>query len=48
MDMQYLVTFTVMLIVGVVWNLTAGMRYQARIARYREQRTRHLYEMTKN
>lgn len=48
MDMQYLVTFTVMLIVGVVvGNLTAGMRYQARIARYREQRTRHLYEMTK-
>ena len=47
-DMQYLLTFTVMLIVGVVvGNLTAGMRYQARIARYREQRTRHLYEMTK-
>ncbi|NHB95419.1 two-component system sensor histidine kinase KdpD [Photorhabdus stackebrandtii] len=47
-DMQYLLTFTVMLIVGVVvGNLTAGMRYQARIARYREQRTRHLYEMTR-
>lgn len=28
-------------------NLTAGVRYQARVARYREQRTRHLYEMSK-
>ncbi|MBC8951923.1 two-component system sensor histidine kinase KdpD [Xenorhabdus sp. PB62.4] len=47
-DMQYLLTFTVMLIVGaVVGNLTAGIRYQARIARYREQRTRHLYEITR-
>ncbi|MEQ2024381.1 two-component system sensor histidine kinase KdpD [Xenorhabdus szentirmaii] len=47
-DMQYLLTFTVMLFVGVVvGNLTAGIRYQARIARYREQRTRHLYEITR-
>ncbi|SFN49574.1 two-component system sensor histidine kinase KdpD [Xenorhabdus japonica] len=47
-DMQYLLTLTVMLIVGaVVGNLTAGIRYQARIARYREQRTRHLYEITR-
>ncbi|PHM36070.1 two-component system sensor histidine kinase KdpD [Xenorhabdus innexi] len=47
-DMQYLLTFTVMLIVGVVvGNLTAGIRYQARVARYREQRTRHLYEITR-
>lgn len=47
-DMQYLVTFAVMLTVGlVIGNLTAGVRYQARIARYREQRTRHLYEMSK-
>lgn len=46
--MQYLVTFSVMLIVGlVVGNLTAGMRYQTRVARYREQRTRHLFEMTR-
>ena len=30
-----------MLIVGLVGNLTAGMRYQTRVARYREQRTRH-------
>ncbi|WP_336853439.1 two-component system sensor histidine kinase KdpD [Pseudescherichia vulneris] len=47
-DVQYLLTFGVMLTVGlVIGNLTAGVRYQARIARYREQRTRHLYEMSK-
>lgn len=47
-DVQYLLTFTVMLTVGlVIGNLTAGVRYQARVARYREQRTRHLYEMSK-
>ncbi|NDL62741.1 DUF4118 domain-containing protein [Enterobacteriales bacterium SAP-6] len=47
-DLQYLVTFAVMLIVGLtVGNLTAGVRYQARIARYREQRARQLYAMSK-
>ena len=47
-DVQYILTFVVMLIVGlVIGNLTAGMRYQARVARYREQRTRHLYEMSR-
>jgi len=47
-DMQYLLTFGVMLTVGlVIGNLTAGVRYQARVARYREQRTRHLYQMSK-
>ncbi|WP_436857084.1 two-component system sensor histidine kinase KdpD [Citrobacter tructae] len=47
-DVQYLLTFAVMLTVGLlVGNLTAGVRYQARVARYREQRTRHLYEMSK-
>ena len=47
--MQYLLTFAVMLTVGlVIGNLTAGVRYQARVARYREQRTRQsLYEMSK-
>lgn len=46
--MQYLLTFGVMLTVGLlIGNLTAGVRYQARVARYREQRTRHLYEMSK-
>lgn len=48
-NLQYLVTFAVMLAVGViVGNLTAGVRYQARVARYREQRARHLYEMAKS
>jgi two-component system sensor histidine kinase KdpD len=47
-DVQYVLTFAVMLTVGLlIGNLTAGVRYQARIARYREQRTRHLYEMSK-
>ncbi|WJY13909.1 two-component system sensor histidine kinase KdpD [Pectobacteriaceae bacterium CE90] len=47
-DAQYLVTFGVMLSVGIlVGSLTAGVRYQARVARYREQRVRHLYEMSK-
>ncbi|WP_058911744.1 two-component system sensor histidine kinase KdpD [Entomohabitans teleogrylli] len=47
-DVQYLLTFAVMLSVGlIIGNLTAGVRYQARVARYREQRTRHLYEMSK-
>ncbi|GAB7204822.1 hypothetical protein OS21_13120 [Dickeya oryzae] len=47
-DAQYLVTFAVMLTIGIlVGNLTAGVRYQARVARYREQRVRHLYEMSK-
>lgn len=48
-DMQYLLTFAVMLTVGlVIGNLTAGVRYQARVARYREQRTRSLYELSKS
>ena len=47
-DVQYLLTFGVMLTVGLlIGNLTAGVRYQARVARYRERRTRHLYEMSK-
>ncbi len=47
-DMQYLLTFGVMLAVGIIiGNLTAGVRYQARVARYREQRARHLYEMSR-
>ncbi|WP_338563140.1 two-component system sensor histidine kinase KdpD [Erwinia sp. E_sp_B04_8] len=45
-DAQYLVTFAVMLAVGVITgNLTAGVRYQARVARHREQRARYLYEL---
>src|SRR5476649_1277009 len=46
-DLEYLVTFTVMLIVGLtVGNLTAGVRHQTRIARAGERRARLLYEMS--
>ncbi|CDH46130.1 two-component system sensor histidine kinase KdpD [Candidatus Contendibacter odensensis] len=47
-DWQYLLTFLVMLIVGlIVGQLTARFRYQAYVASAREQRTRHLYEMAR-
>jgi len=47
-DWQYLLTFIVMLIVGlIVGQLTARFRYQAHVASAREQRTRHLYEMAR-
>ncbi len=43
---QYLVTFAVMLAVGLVTGqLMAGLRYQARVATLRERRVRALYEM---
>ncbi|WP_380178644.1 two-component system sensor histidine kinase KdpD [Kalamiella sp. sgz302252] len=46
-DAQYLLTFGVMLSVGLlVGNLTAGVRYQARIARHRERRTGQLYALS--
>lgn len=45
-DAQYIVTFSIMLVVGlIIGSLTAGVRYQARVARHREQRARYLYEM---
>ena len=48
-DVQYLVTFAVMLIVGLVTgHLTAGLSYQLRVARSREQRARSLSEMAKS
>lgn len=48
-DIQYLLTFAVMLIVGLVTgHLTAGLRYQARVAHYREARARSLYQMAKS
>ena len=48
-DVQYLVTFAVMLGVGMlIGQLTAGVRYQARIAQYREQRSRQLFELAKS
>jgi two-component system sensor histidine kinase KdpD len=48
-DVQYVLTFAVMLIVGLVTgHLTAGLRYQARVSRHREERARSLSEMAKS
>ena len=45
-DVQYLLTFAVMLAVAlVISNLASDMRYQARVATLRERRARALYEM---
>ena len=47
-DVQYLVTFGVMLAVGlVIGQLTAGLRYQVEVAGERERRARRLFEMTR-
>ncbi|KQV45120.1 DUF4118 domain-containing protein [Massilia sp. Root335] len=47
-DFQYLVTFGVMLAVGTITgHLTAGLRFQARVAALRETRTRALYEFAR-
>jgi two-component system sensor histidine kinase KdpD len=47
-DFQYLVTFGVMLAVGLITgHLTAGLRFQARVAALRESRTRALYEFAR-
>ncbi|MBI3373867.1 MAG: sensor histidine kinase KdpD [Betaproteobacteria bacterium] len=47
-DTEYLVTFGVMLLVGLVISTLAGrVRLQARIAGYREQRTSALFEMSR-
>lgn len=48
-DVQYLMTFAVMLVVGLITGqLTAGAKYQARVATLREQRVRSLYEMSRD
>lgn len=48
-DVQYLMTFAVMLAVGLITGqLTAGSKYQARVATRREQRVRALYEMSRD
>ncbi|HOB45090.1 MAG TPA: two-component system sensor histidine kinase KdpD [Zoogloea sp.] len=48
-DVQYLMTFAVMLVVGlVVGQLTAGYKYQAHVAGSRESRVRALYEMSRD
>jgi two-component system sensor histidine kinase KdpD len=47
-DVQYLLTFGVMLAVGLITGqLTAGLRYQARVASHREERSRGLYEFAR-
>ena len=48
-DAKYIVTFVVMLIVAlVIGQLTAGLRYQARVATLREDRVRALYELSRD
>jgi two-component system sensor histidine kinase KdpD len=48
-DLQYLLTFAVMLVVAlVIGQMTAGLRYQARVASYREERARSLYEFARD
>lgn len=47
-DFQYLITFGVMLVVGLITgHLTAGLRFQARVAAQRERRARALYEFAR-
>ena len=47
-DTQYLITFAVMLAVGlVISSLTASVRLQARVAQHRQARTEALYTMTR-
>ncbi len=47
-DAQYVLTFAVMLAVAlVISQLTANMRYQARVATLRERRAKALYEMAR-
>ena len=47
-DVQYLMTFAVMLIVGLLTGqLTAGLRFQARISSSRERRAQSLFELTR-
>jgi two-component system sensor histidine kinase KdpD len=47
-DLQYLIVFAVMLAVGLIaGQLTAGLRFQARIASQREGRARALYEFAR-
>ena len=48
-DAQYLLTFAVMLAVAlIIGQLTAGLRFQARVASHREERARTLYEFARD
>ena len=47
-DVQYLMTFAVMLVVGLITGqLTAGLRFEARISSSRERRAQSLFELTR-
>jgi two-component system sensor histidine kinase KdpD len=48
-DVQYLLTFAVMLVVGLLTGqLTAGLKFQARISSSRERRAQSLFELTRD
>jgi two-component system, OmpR family, sensor histidine kinase KdpD len=48
-DVQYLLTFFIMLAVGLIaGQLTAGLRFQARVASHREERAGSLYEIARD
>jgi len=48
-DVQYLLTFCIMLAVGLITGqLTAGLRFQARVAAHREERAGSLYEFARD
>ena len=48
-DVQYLVTFAVMLLVGLLTGqLTAGLRFQVRISASRERRAQSLFALTRD
>ena len=48
-DIQYLLTFAVMLVVGVfIGQLAGNLRFQARVAAHREARARTLYEFARD
>jgi two-component system sensor histidine kinase KdpD len=48
-DVQYLLTFFIMLAVGLsVGQLTTGLRFQARVASHREERAGSLYEIARD
>jgi two-component system sensor histidine kinase KdpD len=48
-DVQYLLTFCIMLAVGLITGqLTAGLRFQARVAAHREVRAASLYEIARD
>jgi two-component system sensor histidine kinase KdpD len=48
-DAQYLLTFAVMLVVAlVIGQMTAGLKFQARVATLREERVQALYQMSRD